>query len=452
MFIVIWLGFHRGTIGALLIVGAALLATPGETLAQHGGGGPAPAGVSAGAGAPSGVSEKDELKNFHRAMAMQATAEQRTAFAKVAQYAQAAGDQLREFRKSLQQGSASATDGAIALDRVLEKARTSSQNFVASFSSVQKSGLQDSVKKVGRADAELDRQIKALDQIVHAPKPEIEAISNSAAALDKALDSFQSEQLALGREMSIFFDAAGQGVTFGLPMVTNSINVAGQTISVPASGMVARTSAGTLGENGRKLFNLKLVANLSDVQQNIRGILGFQLTRSPRCGERIEVQQATFTPLIPAGLVVADLHIERWVCAPGQQSPMEVTDGDATFGVKLTPSLDAKGGLALASEITRVQAEGLLRNLLRSGDLGVTLREEIAASVLSALQKGADLKTVLPPVAQQSAMLQKAQFQDDGADQLSLVLDGQLQFSDEQTQQFAAQLKQRLAAQGTTPQ
>jgi hypothetical protein len=33
---------------------------------------------------------------------------------------------------------------------------------------------------------------------------------------------------------------------------------------------------------------------------------------------------------------------------------------------------------------------------------------------------------------------------------MSMVLDGQLQFSDEQTQQFAAQLKQRLAAQGTT--
>src|SRR5271163_1131652 len=93
MWIVIWLGFHRrtnrgtirGTIGVLM-VGAALLAAPGEMLAQHGGGGPAPSGLSTGAGAPSGVSDKDELKNFHRAMAMQATAEQRAAFAKVAQY------------------------------------------------------------------------------------------------------------------------------------------------------------------------------------------------------------------------------------------------------------------------------------------------------------------------------------------------------------------------------
>jgi hypothetical protein len=35
---------------------------------------------------------------------------------------------------------------------------------------------------------------------------------------------------------------------------------------------------------------------------------------------------------------------------------------------------------------------------------------------------------------------------------LSLVLDGQLQFSDEQAKQFAAQLKQQLSAQGPSTQ
>ena len=132
---------------------------------------------------------------------------------------------------------------------------------------------------------------------------------------------------------------------------------------------------------------------------------------------------------------------------------MEVASGDGGIEIKLTPSVEPTTGLHLVSEIIHVEAEGLLRDSLRSGDLGVTLREQIAASVLSALQKGADLKATLPPVAQESATLQKALFQDDGADQLSLVLDGRLQFSEEQTQQFAAQLKQRLAAQGqrTTP-
>jgi hypothetical protein len=64
--------------------------------------------------------------------------------------------------------------------------------------------------------------------------------------------------------------------------------------------------------------------------------------------------------------------------------------------------------------------------------------------------KGSDLKTTLPPAAQESAVLQKAQFKDSGAGRLNLVLEGQLHLSDEQTKQFTAQLQQRLSAQGTS--
>ncbi|MGD0792162.1 MAG: hypothetical protein ABR920_10360 [Terriglobales bacterium] len=435
---------------AVLIVGIALLTSPRRMLAQHGGGGHGmPTGSGGGAGRPSGLSEKDDLKDFHRAMAVQANAEQRAAFAKVAQYAQAASDRLQAFRESLQKVPASSplSDRATTLDQAIEKARAGNQNFLASFSSKQKSGLKDITKKLEKADSDLDKQVKTLDQIVQTPKPASEQISNSAASLDKALASFQSEQLALGREMSILLPSAGQDLTFNLPKVTNSINVGGQPISIPASGAVSRTSA----ENGHNLFSLQLVADLSDLQQNITGLLRSQLTRSPRCGERIAIQQATLTPLVPASLVVANLHFERWVCPPGQQSPMEVAAGDGAIEVKLTLSLEQNTGLGLVSEISRVQADGLLRDLLRSGDLGVTLREQIAASLLSVLQKAADLKVALPPAAQDSATIQKAQFQDAGADQLSLVLDGQLQFSDEQTKQFATQLKQRLSAQGASP-
>jgi len=423
--------------------------------AQHGGGGGGRGMMSTGGGAstgrPGGVSEKDDLKDFHRAMAVQATDEQRAAFAKVAQYAQAARDRLQVFRESLQKVSASSplAGRATAVDQAIEQARASNQNFVTSFSSAQKSALQDIAKKLGRTDSDLDKQIKTLDQVVQTPKPDSEPITNSAANLDKALASFQREQLALGREMGILLPTAGQDLAFNLPRATNSINIAGQPISIPASGTVSRTSA----ENGHNLFSLKLVADLSDLQQNVTGILRSQITRAPRCGERIAIQQATLTPLEPASLVAANLHFERWVCplGAGIESPMEVAAGDGTIEIKLTPSLEQNAGLGLVSEITRVEASGFLLELLRSGDLGVKLREEIAASLLSALQKGTDLKATLPSAAQESATLQKAQFQDAGADQLNLVLDGQLQFSDEQTQQFATPLKQRLSAQGTSP-
>jgi len=442
------------------MVGMALLASPGRMLAQRGGGGGGrgmPTGAGAGGSLGSGVSDKDDLKDFHQAMAVQATDEQRAAFIKVAQYTRDASDRVKTFRDLLRKVPASSPlpDRATALNQAIEQARASNKNFLASFSSKQKSGLKDIAKKLEKTDSDLDKQVKTLDQIVQTSKSDVEPIASSAASLYKELASFQDEQLALGREMGILLPTGGQDLTFNLPKVTNSIDIAGRTVSIQASGAVSRKSAGTPAENGRDLFSLKLTADLSDVQHNITGILRSALTRSPRCGERIEVQQATLTPLAPASVVVARLHFERWVCPPGQESPMEVAAGDGTIEVKLSPSVGQQsvgqdGGLGLVSEITRVDAERFLRDLLRSGDLGATLREQIAGSVLSALQKGADLKATLPPAAQESATLQKAQFQDAGAGQLNLVFDGQLQLSDEQTQQFAAQLKQRLAAQGTS--
>ncbi|MGC2513823.1 MAG: hypothetical protein WA383_04825 [Terriglobales bacterium] len=435
-------------------MGIALLASPVRTLAQRGGGGGhgMPAGAGAGVGIASGVSDKDDLKDFHPAMAVQATDEQRAAFAKIAQYTQAASDRLKAFRDLLQKVPASSplSDRATNLDQAVEQARVSNKNFLASFSSKQKSGLKDIAKKLEKADSDLDKEVKALDQIVQivqTSKSDTESIASSAASLDKELASFQEEQLALGREMGILLSTGSQDLTFNLPKVTNSINIAGQPVSIQASGAVSRQSTGTPAENGRNLFTLKLTADLSDVQQNITVILRSKLTRAPRCGERLEIQQATLTPLAPASLVVARVHLERWVCPPGQESPMEVAGGDGTIEVKLTPSVEQKAGLVLISEITRVDAERFLRDLLRSGDLGDMLRQQIAASVLSTLRKGTDLKATLPPAAQQSATLQKAQFQDAGADQLSLLLEGQLQLSDEQTQQFVAQLKQPQSAQ-----
>jgi hypothetical protein len=455
---------------AALLVAAMLFATP--TLAQRGGGAHVNQSVICVHDCPSieTLNSEDTLKNFRRSMALQATADQRAAFAKISQYAGAAGDQLQAFRKSLQPG-VPPVERAAALDQSIEKARISNQNFLTSLSAAQKSGLQDLVKRLSKADSDLDRQIKALNQLLSA-KPESEPLATSAVALDKALASFQAEQLALAREMSILFDADDAGVTFSLPPVTNSIAIDGEDVTIPTSGAVLRkstasssaTSAATSSpapntapaESAPNIFSLKFVADLSDLQQNITAILRAALDRAPRCGERINLQQASLTPLAPdSSLVVTDLHFERWVCPAGQAraslsapSPTEVADGNATFEVKLTPSFEAER-LKLASEITRVEATGMLRNSLRSGDLGTTLRDQIAALLLSALQKSADIKSALPPVAQGSATLQKAQFQDAGADQLTLVLDGQLQFSDEQTKQFAAQLKQRLSAQGT---
>jgi hypothetical protein len=475
---------------ALLVAGFALLATPTPTLAQRGGGG----GGNIGAPGPGaaggrnvmpiicvhdcpalrdGLSADDSLKDFHRAMAVQATDEQRAAFTTIAHHIQDASERLQAFRESLRKTPAGSppteeksTEGklpdgklpesAISVIQAIAKARAANQNFLTSFSAAQESGLKDATRKLASADSDLDKQSRTFDQLVHSPKPESEQLANSAANLDKTLASFQSEHLALGKEMSILFSSDGQELTFNLPPVTKTIDVAGQTLSILTSGTVSRLpSAASTGaasavavESGRNLFNLKLTADLSDLQQNITAILRAQLTRSPRCGERIEIQQATLIPLAPSSLVVANVHYERWVC-PSRESPMEVTSGEGEIEVKLSAAVDPKTGLILLPEISRVTAAGSLRDLLRSGDLGETLRDQIAASLFATLQKTADLNTDLPPAIRESATLQKAQFQQAGVEQLNLVLEGQFPLSDVQTGQLNAQLQQRQSAQGT---
>lgn len=436
-----------------VLAGIVLLAGPTSAVAQHGGGGGGGRGMGGGsgvsAGRPDGVSERDDLKDFHRALALQATPEQIAAFRKIAQYTQAARDQLQSFLESLQKAVSAPplTERSAAVDEALAGARAGNQNFLTSFSDAQKSGLQDLTKKLAKSDSELDKQSKLLDEAGKSVASAAELLSSAAAALEKELAVFQNEQLALGREMGILL--SDENVAFKLPTVTNSISVAGQSISLPTSGTASRASV----ENGRNVYSLELTSDLGDLQQNIPAILRPALARSPRCGERIQLQEASLTPAVPAVLVVATLHYERWACALGssQADPTEVDDAEATIEVKLTPSV-GDVGVAFTSEITRVQAEGFLRNSLRSGDLGAELREQIAASILSILQKATDFKATLPPIAQLSTSLQKIQFQDAGADELGLIVNDRLQLSDEQANQFAVQLRQNVSERSAAAQ
>jgi len=440
---------------APLIAGVGLLVLSSSAIAQHGGGGGRGGGGMMGSGMgsgglsrPDGVSDKDDLKDFHRIMAVQASGEQRAAFLKVASFVQGASERLQSFCESLARTSvvpvsSPLADREAAVRGSIEQARAGNENFLASFSAAQKSGLKDFTAKLAKAESELDRQMKMLDQLVESVRPDTGEIAAISGTLEKQWTSFQSQHLALGREMGILFPGGDQNLAFNLPRRTSSINLGSESISIPASGVVAKVSS----EGGLSLFNFRLAADLSDLQPSVTDLLTPALTRSPRCGERIELKDATLTPLPPSSLVEARLHFERWICPPGA-GPVEAAISDGAMEVRLTPSVDQNAGLRFDSQITRVEADGPLREMLRSGDLGVSLRDAIAASLSSTLQNSADLRAALPGVAQPSAILQKAEFQDSGAGRLNLLLEGQIKLSDEQTKQFAVELKQMLSAQG----
>ncbi|MGD0512049.1 MAG: hypothetical protein ABSA29_02030 [Terriglobales bacterium] len=453
---------------AVPLVTVVLLAGPCTTFAQRGGGGfggrSTPGTVHGRPlicvhdcpDTPEGTSSEDDLKNFEHLMAVQATADQSAAFIKVMQYAETASTQLQTFRDHPQKVNAALSDQAANLDRAIKEARNGDQNFLASFSPLQKSGLIDLTEKLQKADADLDEQVKPFVRTLEIPKVENELIATSAANLGKTLTGFQDAQVALASEMGIILPSSGQDLTLRLPPVTTTINLAGQPIAITGSGVISRTPAA----DGHNLFGLKYTADFSDLQQNITDLLRAQLNRAPRCGERIQIQEGMLIPQTPASLVLAHLHYERWICPlfQGGGGPTELSDADATIEVKLTPSLassveskaDSNSGLQLTSEISRVDAEGLLRESLLTGSLGAKLRDQIMASFLSIIQKGANFKTAMPPTAQELANIQRAQFQDAGAGRLTLIVDGQLQLSDEQAKLFTDQLRERLSAQKTS--
>jgi hypothetical protein len=86
---------------------------------------------------------------------------------------------------------------------------------------------------------------------------------------------------------------------------------------------------------------------------------------------------------------------------------------------------------------------------LRSGSLGDDLKDQIAQSMLSAVRAGLDFKTTLPAALQSSTVIQSAKFQDLGVGGLIVVLQGQIDLSNQQSDQLASQLNQALSAQGT---
>jgi hypothetical protein len=439
---------RKSKIGVALILATALVIPPSKMLAQYGGGGGR--GMSGGgSNRPYGVNTKDDLKDFHRLVALQATPEQKTMFARVVQDGQEASQQLKALRDMLQPPPAPADlpGRAAHLDQAIEKARTSNQSFVASLSPAQKSGLKDITKKLLKTDSDLARQTRDLSQAIQTAGAVNERALSSLAEIDKTLAEFRSGQESLAGEMSITLLSPGQDLVFTVPAVTNSMDIGGQTIAIPAATSLSRAS----GDDERN-YRFKLSADLSDVQREISGMLQVQIDRSPPCGERVAIRRATLVPLGTASLVRAQMHYERWFCQPGQGSgsPLQLASGDGTIEIKVIPSVAPDQGLRLVPEIGHVEADGSLREMLSSGALGVLLRDQIAATVLSALQKGTDLKAAFPPAAQGLVSLEQAQFQEQGAGRLSLDLEGRLQFSDEQAKQVAAQLKQRISAQQTS--
>jgi len=436
-----------------LILGCALLTHPVAAAAQrHGAGGSGTGGgingSVSGSNRPTGVSEGDSLKDFNQVLALQATSQQVAEFQALVKITQAAQSELQSLLQQLRNASA-APDSArrSTLDPTLEDVRNRNKKFQQGFSEPQKSGLKDIAKRLAKADADLEQEQKKLDQSFDLKSPAPELVAH-AEILDKALTDFSNQQLALGREMSITL-ANGQDVAFTLPQVRSMVSIGHQAVPVAVSGVLSQIAA----QGGQRTFQLELVADLSQLQQNITDLMRAQLESAATCGERLAVRQATLTPSTPASVLTLWLHYERWICT-GSRTATELAEGDGKAEFKLTTTLsqttsDPPNTLKMTAAFGRIDATGMFGEALRSGSLGDDLRDQVAQSVLSAARAASDFKVALPPAIQNSATLQTVKFQNWGVGGLSVVVEGRIELSNEQAAQLATQLNQALSAQST---
>jgi hypothetical protein len=237
-----------------------------------------------------------------------------------------------------------------------------------------------------------------------------------------------------------------QNATFNIPPVKIPLKIKEQTVAITASGVVSVHSS---KDQNASIFRLELRADLGELQQNVTALLASQLDKDDACGDRIAIEHAELVPVEPASLATVQLHYERWVCAKilGKEKSKRLVGGNAVIELKLTPAIgESNTELRLVPEVGKIEADGSLGELLRSGTLGDTLREKIRASILSALEKGTDLSVTLPPAIQGRATIRNAEFKDGGSGRLLVVLVGAGQITPEQIQALSKQIKERIAS------
>jgi len=172
-------------------------------LGQHGGHGGARGGAPRSPGS-AGTSDSS-LQDFNHALAVQATPDQTSQFQALAKSTEAARKEAHELLQlaAKERNPANFFRQTSALKDAVDDAQGGNQYFVKSFSKSQKAGLKELTKKLEKADSEVAKQKKALDQQRARATSDTGVMASSADKLEKALTEFQAQQLSLAKEMGI---------------------------------------------------------------------------------------------------------------------------------------------------------------------------------------------------------------------------------------------------------
>ena len=211
---------------------------------------------------PSTGDPTEGLKAFNYAISVQATSEQVTQYDSMVRITEVAISKLQALTTELrkQTGAFQSRGSASALKQAVGGVHGEDQQFLDSFSKVQRAGLREPASKLEKANSDLVQQVGLLDVRVEEPRLDAPQVMNYANNLDHLLATLRDDQSRLGNEMGIQDISGGQEISFDLPPLRSSIEIEKQPIAIAVEGTISRAT----GQSG---FRLELTADASDLQQ-----------------------------------------------------------------------------------------------------------------------------------------------------------------------------------------
>jgi hypothetical protein len=177
------------------------LGVPSALAQYHGGGGHHDVASASG---PTPDTRSGDIKGFERVVALQATPDQIVQFRQL----RASTQSVRTRAQDLLQLPASTPKSewihnTYPMTTELEEALAENERFLQNFSKEQKDGLKKFSKKLQKTDSAITNHSKALSRGLESDAVSGEQIAEVIEKLRRALDEFQSEQLAIAAEMGI---------------------------------------------------------------------------------------------------------------------------------------------------------------------------------------------------------------------------------------------------------
>jgi hypothetical protein len=195
----------------LLAVMAVSVAMPPVALAQrHQGHG---TGLPRG---DSGISDKDDLKDFNRAVALQASPDQMELFRQLRESVAQARRHTQEVLRIANGGPSNTFEHDLnqhagPLSDAVDETQKENGRLLQSFSAAQKTGLKNTRKKLEKAGTEIAKQSEALAALLDQSGVTASQVLGPAEKLEKALSEFDGDERSMAGEMGVQDGSATDG-------------------------------------------------------------------------------------------------------------------------------------------------------------------------------------------------------------------------------------------------